>query len=402
MKSSKKLYIQVSSSYAPSWGFGGPVRIFHDYACFLKDEFETIILTSDTHHNYKKIKYTEIDNDFKIIRFKTLFRFLVKKSVNIISFRMLIYAYFLIKNSKKNCVIHIWELRGLVNIYVKILKIIFKNKLKVIHSGFGQLHDTNSIFRKIYDPIFLFWTFSSVDVFVSENDHESMEYERVFLSKIKTKKDSLKLLPLHVRKNKNINNVINNVSKTEARKKFNLPIDSIIFLSLSRFNVKKGLKRVNDYAKDYSKISNKKICLIYAGKDEGFKKELQKFLEDAKKCENYEIIIIEDIFSDDRFNLYKSADIFLGFPLIFEETMLASLEALSVGTPVIVSKEASIPYLEKFKAGREIFSPESDNLFSVNKIISEYDTYSRGALDIIKNIFAEEIVTKNLVKIIKE
>ena len=229
-----------------------------------------------------------------------------------------------------------------------------------------------------------------------------MEYERVFLSKIKTKKDSLKLLPLHVRKNKNINNVINNVSKTEARKKFNLPIDSIIFLSLSRFNVKKGLKRVNDYAKDYSKISNKKICLIYAGKDEGFKKELQKFLEDAKKCENYEIIIIEDIFSDDRFNLYKSADIFLGFPLIFEETMLASLEALSVGTPVIVSKEASIPYLEKFKAGREIFSPESDNLFSVNKIISEYDTYSRGALDIIKNIFAEEIVTKNLVKIIKE
>ena len=69
---------------------------------------------------------------------------------------------------------------------------------------------------------------------------------------------------------------------------------------------------------------------------------------------------------------------------------------------MIVSKEASIPYLEKFKAGREIFSPESDNLFSVNKIISEYDTYSRGALDIIKNIFAEEIVTKNLVKIIKE
>jgi hypothetical protein len=39
------------------------------------------------------------------------------------------------------------------------------------------------------------------------------------------------------------------------------------------------------------------------------------------------------------------ADGFPGLPTIFEETMLASVETLSCGTPVILSSEADMPYV---------------------------------------------------------
>ena len=61
----------------------------------------------------------------------------------------------------------------------KILKIIFGKKLDIVHSGFGQLHDSESIFRKIYDPLFLKWTFSSFKILLGENKHEIQEYEKL-------------------------------------------------------------------------------------------------------------------------------------------------------------------------------------------------------------------------------
>ena len=67
----------MSSNYAPSWGFGGPMRIFYDYANFLKDHFETIVLTGNINHDYKKISKNDLrdleNRDIKIIRFHTFF-----------------------------------------------------------------------------------------------------------------------------------------------------------------------------------------------------------------------------------------------------------------------------------------------------------------------------------------
>lgn len=410
MTSSEKLYIQMSSSYAPSWGFGGPIRIFYDYAYFLKDHFETIVLTGNVHHDYKKISIDDTNelknSNFKIIRFHTFFKSLVPRGINIVSPKLLIYAFFLIYNSKKNCVIHIWELRGILCIYAKILKIIFGKKLDIVNSGFGQLHYSESIFRKIYDPLFLKWTFSSFKILLGQNKHEIQEYEKLKSDlKIKNKlqnKNLTHLLPLQVKKTKKISNINNQLKLNKAfRKKFDLPEEAVILLTLSRFNEKKGLKRIHEYAERFAAKTNSQTCMVFAGKDEGFKEELIS-LKNSTSRKNYQIKIIENLFSEDRFDLYAAADIFLGFPIIYEETMLASLEALAVGTPVVVSKEASIPFLEKYNAGVQIDSPREDDCNALMKILSNYMLYRNGAKKIIIEIFEDSKVFNNLKNIIEE
>ena len=141
--------------------------------------------------------------------------------------------------------------------------------------------------------------------------------------------------------------------------------------------------------------------MIFAGKDEGFKEELLA-IKSSLLSKNYQIKIIENLFSDDRFDLYMIADVFLGFPIIYEETMLASLEALAVGTPVIVSKEASIPFLKEYNAGIEIDSPSIDDCNSLNKIFLNYESYSEGAKKIIEEVFLDQKVFSDLKSIIEK
>ena len=57
------------------------------------------------------------------------------------------------------------------------------------------------------------------------------------------------------------------------------------------------------------------------------------------------------IYGDARFDAYRRARGFVIVPTHFEETSLASLEAASVGAPLLVSEEADVPYLDKFRAG---------------------------------------------------
>jgi glycosyltransferase involved in cell wall biosynthesis len=62
------------------------------------------------------------------------------------------------------------------------------------------------------------------------------------------------------------------------------------------------------------------------------------------------IRIVNNVY-ETRFDYYFLADVFLGFPTIFEETMLASIEAMACATPIIVSREADIPFVEEERAG---------------------------------------------------
>ena len=54
---------------------------------------------------------------------------------------------------------------------------------------------------------------------------------------------------------------------------------------------------------------------------------------------------------ESRFDYYFLADAFLGFPTIFEETMLASIEAMGCATPIVLSREADIPFVQNERAG---------------------------------------------------
>jgi glycosyltransferase involved in cell wall biosynthesis len=88
--------------------------------------------------------------------------------------------------------------------------------------------------------------------------------------------------------------------------------------------------------------------LLIVGRDDGFQSNVEEHI--ALNRAQARIRVINNVY-ENRFDYYFLADVFLGFPTIFEETMLASIEAMACGTPIVVSREADIPFVAEERAG---------------------------------------------------
>jgi glycosyltransferase involved in cell wall biosynthesis len=89
--------------------------------------------------------------------------------------------------------------------------------------------------------------------------------------------------------------------------------------------------------------------LILAGRDDGAEASLRELaaslgLDEATR-------FVGPVYGDDRFALYRRADLFALTPNHFEETSLAAIEAASVGTALLLGDEAEAPYLDEYQAG---------------------------------------------------
>jgi len=397
-----KLYIQMMSSYAPSWGFGGPIKIFYDYAYHLQGHMRTLVVAGDVHHDYSRIDPHQEIEEISVVRVRVFFRELIRRNINIISPLMFLIVWKQIRDAHDSVIIHICECRGLVNLYAGLLKKIFGEKVTLVHSAFGMLHEKKSKFRSVYDALLFDWSFRQIDIFLAQNDHELSVYKKLGVarpsSNIRTKK--LVLLPLNVDRPKSFSCVPKTKAEaTSARLYFSLPQDELIFLFLGRFHANKGILNAHLAAMEYSKVSGQKVCMVFAGRDEGFLSDLEEL--QAQVCgDHYHIKILQNVYGDDRFSLYQAADIFLGFPLICEETMLSSLEALSVGTPCVVSKyNASIPFMADSLAGYESEVSPKESAAYIGNILADYRTHSTAAVDLVNERFLTSQVVGELIDI---
>jgi glycosyltransferase involved in cell wall biosynthesis len=87
---------------------------------------------------------------------------------------------------------------------------------------------------------------------------------------------------------------------------------------------------------------------VLAGRDDGYLIELQRQLIGFENSTR----IIEGLYGEELQSFYQESACFVFTPQYFEETSTAALEALSHGLPVVTTKEADIPFLEKYEAGR--------------------------------------------------
>src|SRR5207245_10039557 len=102
---------------------------------------------------------------------------------------------------------------------------------------------------------------------------------------------------------------------------------------------------------NFYRSCSRNTLLLIVGRDDGFQAKVEEYI--AGNHAHEKIRIINNVY-ENRFDYYFLADVFLGFPTIFEETMLASIEAMACATPIIVSRVADIPYVEEEQAGRVI------------------------------------------------
>lgn len=351
------LYLQLTNMYAPAWGYGGPVRLMFDYAQWLSRDFEVAVFTGDAHHNFTRIAAkSERINGVSIYRHKLFFPKLARKSIYLLSPLMLVHAARHIRSGRRPAIVHFSELRGLVALYALFLKLLFGKRVTLVHSAFGSLHYKRGWRRRIYDALFMKAFIRLVDLRLAQNEHELDAYYGLFRAYGMTSASRVFLFPLHLEEvpcdpSRFTESGKNRAAVRNVRRAYGVPEDALVFLFLGRLHPAKGILRMIDAFVEFSRSCSRETWLLIVGRDDGFQAQTEEYIR--RNGLQDEVRIVNNVY-DGRFDYYFLADVFLGFPTIFEETMLASIEAMACGTPILVSREADIPFVEKEHAGMVI------------------------------------------------
>ncbi len=396
-------YMQLMYTYAPAWGFGGPTRIMYDYARWMVDATSrTIVIAGDINHDYGAIPLkSEVMQGIQIRRIPVYWKHLAKKSFNCVSPSMLLFAVWEIMRSPSHIALHVGELRSPVFLYAVILKRIFPRKVVLIHSAFGMLHFKSSKIRRIYDRMFMGLMLRSIDVALAQNEHELRCYQDYFL-RYKVLGGDITLFPLHTGKQALINEPTDEgveTARVSLRKKHSVPEDAFVLIFLGRLHPAKGIIRTIDTFIQFSKEHCGSTYLLIVGRDDGFQQQVVDYI---RVCgATLTIRIVNDVY-EDRFEYYTLADMFLGFPTIYEETMLASVEALSCGTPVLVSREADVPFVEEESAGFVIDFTIEVASERIHRIAAQPNMFRSQALKVAEKCFLETAARNNLISILNQ
>ncbi|MFN3930134.1 MAG: glycosyltransferase [Brevundimonas sp.] len=380
------IYIQMCSTYAPSWAFGGVVRILYGYAGHMAGRVDTWVLAGNLDERQRVVSSGFDDaQNYSVQRYGFLSRRLARRNIHTPSVRMLWDLVRLAKRHKGLVVLHLGELRGAVNLYALLARFVVGRRLRIIHSAFGGLHEKPSRLRAAYDRLLMGPFLKSLDLAIAQNEHEAGEYRQLMSAfGARASQDRISILPLHFdHPTSDRTGWFENGAKAPAarravRRALELPQEALIFCFLGRFHPKKGILRAIDLFCGWKAESGDDTAqFLIIGRDEGFEQEIRRHAANSAFPDS--IRIITGIYAE-RFDYFYASDVFIGVPTMFEETMLASLEALSCGTPLLLSREADAPYIEEERAGRVIDFDLETAKAALKEIVGDYERFSRQAL----------------------
>ncbi len=396
------LYLQIVTFFAPAWGFGGPVRLMYDYAQWMSARCAAQVLTCDSHHDLSEIpEKQELIGNVIVKRFRTWIRSMAARRIFLVSPRLLWDAFWTIWKWQGIVLLHVCETRGACVLYGLILKLIFPSKIRLIHSGFGMLHHKPSMLRDFYDTLFMGVYIRQLDVALAQNDHEAATYLDLFERYNASSQERIHIVPLHADLPHEIEILLSAGTKDATqvrnlRAKYHLNPEAVVLLFLGRIHPAKGIIRAIDTFREFEKICSKPCVLLLVGRDDGFQQHAEEYI--ARLGLGDRVRIQNNVY-ESRYEYYYLSDCFVGFPTIFEETMLASVEALRCGTPVLVSKEADIPYVDG-KAGAVIeFSPQR-GAEELKRIVQQIGNYQQSAIKIGHDFFSSSTISKKFISIV--
>ena len=172
----------------------------------------------------------------------------------------------------------------------------------------------------------------------------------------------------------------------------------IKLIFLGRFAKSKGIIEMVSMLRCVSDTLKLRLHLTIAGADYDLGTDILKIFD--YNGEFLRVSLISNINGVNRFNIYRENDIFIGMPLVQEETMTASIEALSCGCACIVTKRNLIPKLTKYKAGVIVNGKDVDEFCEkFLKIISQLESAQQNATLLYQNEFSLDVIDSKFEKI---
>lgn len=385
-------YLQMMYTYAPAWGFGGPTRLMYDYARWFVDRGDGAdVIAGDLHHDYTAVRArTEVLDGICIRRVRVFMRRLVRRALNLVSPSMLYYALRYVHSKPGITAVHIAELRSPVFLYAAIVKRLAPRRVILVHSAFGMLHDKPRSRRRLFDPLFMGFMLRSVDIGLAQNVHEVDAYHD-HCRKYRANSVRIELLPLHTHgpPAEVCSVVADEVKRLQMRERHGLSKDAFVCIFLGRLHSEKGILRTIDAFEEFAAGLERPACLLIVGRDDGFEAAILAHIRAIGAADR--IRIVGGVY-EQRFEYYALSDLFLGFPTIYEETMLASVEALSCATPVLVSREAHMPFVEDEGAGFVIDFTQNAAVAAMRCIAKSPKSFRENARQVAVERFAQRSV----------
>jgi glycosyltransferase involved in cell wall biosynthesis len=368
----------VGENFAPCWAFGGPPKVLFDIACELvkRGHSVTVVATNVLDAKNEVPKTFDTLEGIRVYYLKTISKWL---SWNQKIFLALGLDELLVKTMRDSDLVVLVSSRTYFSLtsYRKA-KSFNKPYILLPYGALPRGRGTKKFVKWIIDQFFGHKIVRDASMIFAQTYHEMEEAKKNGASN-----ESVKLVPLNI----DLSEFEKLPPKGIFRNKLGITNDEKMILFLGRLHKYKGLELL---LKSFYNLSQtrRNYRLVIVGRDDGY---LSTMLMLIKKLGlEGKAIFVGPLYGKDRIAAYFDADVFVLPSSLYEETSTAALEACATSTPVIVTKQASIPGLDFCKAGLTI-NYDQEELEKALKIILDNprlrDTMGRNARKMVTETY---------------
>lgn len=386
-----KKILLVSPYFYPALSYGGAMRATYDLSKqLIKSGVDLTIFTTDVGDSQRRLSQSEMTAVKK--KLPNLYYF--RNVFNQVAYRFNIHltpgmVLQLAKNIPQVDLVHINDFFILTNIWIALLARLYRKPYVI--TAYGCLEPKRLQQKKIYKFLFLKlvgkWLLAGASACVAVSDEEVNDYvlQGVEPQKIVVIPNAVNMSALHL-----------STSQLDCRKAFSLPTQARIGLYLGRIHSLKGLDML---VKGFSKIKDPKAYLCIVGPDDGFGKALNDVIDLSP---NKSQIIRFDLLKDQQKKMMLKACDFLVYPSLTDSTALSILEAASIGLPLLLTKGARFPQIQKANAGLIVSTTIAGLQNGLIKMyhlpISSMHRMGRNGHDLVKKEYSIAHTSKQLIK----
>jgi len=329
--------LQILPYYAPAWAYGGPPRVMYDTAIKLTERGHTVsVCTTDAFEKDKRIGYKEnIDRGIHIRYFRNISNSLAWNSKKFIPLGL---GGYLDRHIREYDIVHFSGIRNYLNLVsYRILK---KNAIPYAVDAHGALPVATGYLKgaaRVFDRMFTKPFLSDAKLLFAQTSHEADAF-----NSITGDRKTVKLMPLSV----DLKEFGRLPSRGGFRSRYGIGKQEKLIVFLGRISKDKGIGLILEI---FRKLGRNDTRLVIIGRDDGYLDALHK--QAGEHGISDKVIFTGPLYSDEKKSVFADCDLFLFTPGYWEETSMATLEALACGLPVITVKQAEIPFLEEYRAG---------------------------------------------------
>ncbi len=327
--------LQVTPYFAPAWSYGGPPRVMHAYAAGLAARGHSVdVFTTDVLDESSRTQpLREMLDGVRVRRFPNLSNELAWRTKKYLPLGLLSS---LLRCAGRYDVVHVTDTRTYLAAAAHLASSRHGTPLAV--SAFGSLPRSVGLrgaVKDVYDLGLVRPMLRRSPLLLAQTGHEAALY-----AELGGRAESIHLLPLPLPR------IDREPVAGAFRGRFGIEPNERLLLFLGRVNRLKGVDLLIEAVEP---LLGAGTSLVLVGRDDGELDQLRSRF--ARLFAERSVRFVGPLYGSERFDAYADADVFCLTPRHWEETSVASLEAATAGTAVVLTEQADIPGLQDAGGG---------------------------------------------------